>query len=271
MQKVILITGASAGIGLATGTLLMNEGAIVYGASRRGGTSTKATTGNGQLIHVQLDINNEKEIELLVQKIIKENKHLDTVICNAGNGIAGAVEDSSIDEIRYQFETSYFGTLKTIQACLPIFRAQKKGQIITLSSVAGIIPIPFQAFYSSVKSALLVLMQALSIEVKPLGIQCCIVLPGDTKTDFTAARIYTKNSLSNNSVYAERVKKAVGKMEVDEQNGVSPYVVAKAISKQVYSKNMKSIVVPGLDYQFFCFLFKVLPTKTKLWIISKIY
>ena len=152
MQKVVLLTGASAGIGLATATQLMNEGACVYGASRRGGIAKKAEKGEGMLIQVALDINDEAALAALVAQILKEQKKLDVVICNAGNGIAGSVEDSSIEEIRCQFETSFFGTVKSIQACLPTFRAQGRGQIITLSSVAGVIPIPYQAFYSSVKS-----------------------------------------------------------------------------------------------------------------------
>lgn len=271
MQKVVLLTGASSGIGLATAVQLMNKGAIVYGAARRGGISKNAEIGEGKLIQVALDINDEAAIQSLVSRILLEQKHLDVVICNAGNGIAGSIEDSSIDEIRYQFETSFFGTVKTIQACLPTFRKQGNGQIITLSSVAGVIPIPYQAFYSSVKSALLVFMQALSMEVKPFGIQCCTVLPGDTKTEFTAARKYTVQSSSAQSPYLERMTKGVKKMEIDEQNGMKPEVIANSIVAQVNSKCMKAIVIPGLDYKFFCFLFKVLPTKTKLWIIGKIY
>jgi short-subunit dehydrogenase len=271
MQKVVLITGASAGIGLATAVQLMNEGACVYGASRRGGISKKAENGEGKMIQVELDINDEVAIAQLVARILKEQNQLDVVICNAGNGIAGSIEDSAIEEIRYQFETSFFGTVKTIQACLPTFRAQGRGQIITLSSVAGVIPIPYQAFYSSVKSALLVFMQSLSMEVKPFGIQCCTVLPGDTKTEFTAARKYTEQSSSLQSPYLERMQKGVRKMEIDEQNGMKPEVIARNIVAQVNSNCMKAIVVPGVDYKFFCFLFKVLPTKTKLWIISKIY
>src|SRR5664279_5605971 len=122
--KVVLITGASTGIGLAAAEQLMNKGVKVYAASRRGGKSLKAQSGEGELIHVKMDINIETEIASVIAKILKENNRLDAVICNAGNGIAGSVEDTSIDELRYQFETNFFGTVKTIQACLPVFRAQ---------------------------------------------------------------------------------------------------------------------------------------------------
>jgi len=149
-QQIVLLTGASAGIGKATAEQLMLKGVKVYGASRRGGIPQKAPQGSGEIIPVIMDVNKEDEITAVINRIMEENGRLDVVISNAGNGIAGAIEDTSIDEARYQFETNFFGVYKTIQACLPIFRTQGYGKIITISSVAGIIPIPFQALYSSV-------------------------------------------------------------------------------------------------------------------------
>lgn len=269
--KVVFITGATTGIGLSTAIKLMNQGVRVYGASRRGGISQKAEHGKGEIIQLPLDVNNEDDIKIAISKIVSENSRLDALICNAGNGIAGSIEDTSSEEVKYQFETNFFGAIKTIQACLPIFRAQGYGKIITTSSVAGIIPIPYQAFYSAVKAALLVFMQALSMEVKSFGIQCCTILPGDTKTGFTAARVYTKQSASSDSVYIDKMTKSVKKMEIDEQNGMSPESIASAIVRQINKNTMNAMVVPGFQYKFFCFLFKILPLKLKLWIIGKVY
>lgn len=269
--KVVLITGASAGIGLAAALQLMNNGVCVYAASRRGGTNQKAVSGKGELIHVKMDVNKEEEIASVVAKILKENNRLDAVICNAGNGIAGSVEDSSSEEIKFQFETNFFGAVKTINACIPVFRKQGYGKIMTTSSVAAVIPIPFQAFYSASKSALLVFMQALSLELKPFGIQCCTVLPGDTKTEFTAARKYTEKSQLSGSVYSTIMKRSVTRMEKDEQNGMSPDIVAGQMVKQIMSKKMKTELIPGIQYQIFYVLFKVLPTNLSLWIIGKLY
>ncbi len=269
--RVVLITGASTGIGLAAAVQLMNRSVKVYAASRRGGKSEKAASGVGEMIHVKMDVTNEQEIAAVVAQILKENNKLDGVICNAGNGIAGAIEDTTTEEAKYQFETNFFGVVKTIQACLPIFRKQGYGKIVTTSSVAAIVPIPFQAFYSAVKSALLIYMQALAIEVKPFGIQCCTILPGDSKTDFTNARKYTKQAESGNSVYAKKMKYSVGKMEKDEQNGMSPDVVARSMVNQILSKSMKTIVIPGIQYKIICWLFYRLPDKVSLWIIGKIY
>ena len=269
--KVVLITGASAGIGLSAALRLMNKGVKVYAASRRGGNSIKAQTGPGELIHVKMDVNQESEIALVVQQILKENNHLDALICNAGNGIAGSVEDTSSEEVRYQFETNFFGAVKTINACLPAFRAQGYGKIIATSSVAAIVPIPFQAFYSAGKSALLVFMQALAIELKPFGIQCCSILPGDTKTEFTSARKYTVKSQSPESAYTQKMKTSVGKMEKEEQNGMSSDSVASRMVQQVMNKKMDVMVVPGLQYQLICFLFNKLPARLRLWVVGLLY
>lgn len=161
--KIILLTGASKGIGKATAELLMQRGAKVYGASRSGGEQQKDELSKGEIIPVIMDVNNESDIAAVVRRIVAENGKLDAVICNAGNGIAGAIEETSIDEMRYQFETNFFGVVKTIQSCLPIFRAQGYGKIITVSSLAGIIPIPYQTFYSSVKAALMLFMNGRDI------------------------------------------------------------------------------------------------------------
>jgi short-subunit dehydrogenase len=269
--KVVLITGASAGIGQAASIQMMNKGMKVYAASRRGGLALKSSNGVGEIIHVKMDVNNEAEIALVVAQIVKENNRLDAVICNAGNGIAGSIEDTSSEEVKYQLETNFFGAVKTIQACVPVFRKQGYGKIITTSSVAAIVPIPFQAFYSAGKAALLIFMKALAMEVKPFGIQCSIVLPGDTKTDFTSARKYTTASQITDSVYYNKMKSSVGKMEKDEQNGMSPDAVASQMVKQLERKNMKTVVIPGFQYQAICWLFNRLPTKVSLWIVGMLY
>lgn len=271
IKQVVLLTGASAGIGKATAELLVQNGHIVYGASRSGSEAYENLETGGKYIPVKMDVNNENDIQTVVQQIITDNGYLNVVIANAGNGIAGAIEETSIDEMRFQFETNFFGVVKTIQACIPIFRNQGSGKIITISSLAGIIPIPFQTFYSSVKAALMLFMNGLAIELKPFGIQCCTILPGDTKTDFTANRKYTQASQNEKSIYYKTLKKSVARMEQDEQNGMSATAVAKCIVKQVVNSKVHSFYVTGLINQFYYHLFNILPTNWRLWIISKIY
>lgn len=271
-QKAILLTGGSAGIGLETAKMLMDRGYKVYSGSRRGGgEALKSSVSTGEIIPLALDVNDEEILKKAVEKIVSENGSLYAVVSNAGNGIAGAVEDTSSEETKYQLETNFFGAVKTIKACLPQFRKQNFGKIITVTSVAAVIPIPFQAFYSSGKAALQIYMEALAMEVKPFGIQCCTILPGDTKTDFTASRKYTVESENQNSPYYKRMKTAVGKMEKDEQNGMSPSVIAKAIVNQVDRNKMKPRVVPGFQYKAICAVSDLLPNSLRLKLINMVY
>ena len=275
-KKIILLTGGSAGIGKSTAEFLANQGHTVYSTSRTTGetpdsTNLKNKTDAGIIIPIKADVNNEKELELTVEKILAEQQKLNVVICNAGNGIAGAIEDTSIDEARYQFETCFFGVLKTVKATLPVFRAQGFGKIIVVSSVAGVVPIPFQTLYSSVKAALITFTQALSLEVKPFGVQCCAILPGDTKTGFTASRKYSEKALLETSPYLEKMKSSVGRMERDEQNGMSPLVIAKSIARQVNKKRTNLIVTPAFQYKLINWLFVRLPARFRMWIIGLLY
>ncbi|NDV59788.1 SDR family oxidoreductase [Bacteroides sp. 519] len=269
--KVVLLTGGSAGIGLELAILLMEKGVRVYSASRRLSEVRKASSGSGEIIPVQMDVNVESDIQAVISRILKENSRLDAVVCNAGNGIAGSIEDCNESETRFQLETNFFGAVKTIQACLPVFRKQGGGKIMATSSIAAITPIPYQAFYSAGKAALSIFMQALAIETKPFGIQCCTVLPGDTKTEFTNTRKYTIKSQSADSAYTKRMKKAVQTMEKDEKNGMEAKYVATKMAKQLLRKRMKAVVVPGIGYKVIYSIYNLFPLSFRLWVISKIY
>ncbi len=271
-MKTILITGGSSGIGLVTAQMLMDKGYKVYSVSRRGGgNAQKSRISAGEIIPLKMDVNDEESIRLVLNQIIAESFELYAVISNAGNGISGAIEDTSSEEVKYQFETNFFGAVKVIQACLPIFRRQGYGKIIATSSVAAIVPIPFQAFYSATKAALQIFMEALSMEVKCFGIQCCTILPGDTKTDFTTSRKHTECSAKEDSPYYKRSMAAVGRMEKDEMNGMDAKVIAKEIVKQVEKRKMNLKVIPGIQYKLFAFLNLILPDRLCFKLIDKFY
>ena len=270
-MKTILLTGGSAGIGLATAQLLMKKGYRVYSGSRRGGGEAQISEAGGEIIPLTLDVNDEASVKIAIQKIVSQNGELYALINNAGNGLAGAIEDTSSEEAKEQLETNFFGSLKVIQACLPVFRSQGHGKIIVTTSVAGVIPIPFQAFYSAGKAALHIMTEALDIEVKHFGIQCCTVLPGDTKTDFTHSRKFTSASENENSVYNKRMKVGVKKMEHDEQHGMKPEAIAREIVKQVERKKMKSRVIPGFQYKAICVLSDLFPNSWRLKLINMVY
>lgn len=271
LGNIVLLTGGSAGIGRATAEYLMKQGYTVYAASRRGSENIEDPFSGGRIIGICADVTDKRSLDNAVSRIIEEQGELSAVICNAGNGIAGAIEDTSLEEARYQMETNFFGVFNTVQACLPIFRDQKHGKIVAISSVAAVAPIPFQGFYSASKSAIMLLMQSLSMEMKPYNVKCTCILPGDVKTDFTASRKYTEASKLPGSAYTDAMQVAVQTMEKDEQNGMKPLVIAKAIHKVLKKENPKPVVVPHITYKLLYLLIKLVPTRLKIWVISKMY
>lgn len=266
--QVVLLTGGSSGIGAETARMLADAGYKVYAGSRRGTVSKEC---EGRVVPVVLDVNSQKSVEAVVADIIAKEGRIDAVVCNAGNGIAGSVENTTVEEAKYQFETCFFGAHRVIRAVLPQMRSQKAGRIITVSSVAANVPIPYQTFYSSAKAAVLIYTKALSLEVKGFGIQCCSILPGDTKTGFTAARKVTAESEDPSGVYYETLRKSVGRMEHDEQNGMPASKIAGAIVGQLSRHKMAATVTPRIDYKAINLLVRLLPTKLMLWIVGKLY
>ena len=266
--NVVLVTGGSSGIGASIVRMLSKAGMHVWAGSRRG------TLEDGTLENVTplvMDVNDEGSVKAAVDKVLAVEGRIDAVVCNAGNGIAGAIEETTVEEGKYQFETCFWGAHRTIRAVLEPMRAQGFGRIITISSVAAVVPIPFQAFYSAVKSSVLIYTKALRLELKPFGIQCCSVLPGDTKTGFTAARKFVKASSDETSVYYKKTKESVGRMEHDEQNGMDPDKIAAAVLKQLKRRKMAPTSTPRIDYKAVGLLVRILPTRLMLWIVGKLY
>lgn len=264
METIVLITGGSSGIGAATAVLLANSGMKVYAGSRRG---TSPVTHKG-IVPITLDVNDEEAMKAAVDKIVAEEGRLDAVICNAGNGIYGPVEYTSEKDARAQFETCFFGSLKTIHACLPVFRAQGHGRIITITSVMAVLQLPFQVYYSSAKAALLALTEGLRMELKGTGIQCCSILPGDVATEFTQVR---KNTAPDGTPYDARIRKNLQKIEKDELGGMKPEVIGKAVLKQLRKKKMSVRVIPRIDYKAVGLLTRILPESWKLALINSLY
>ncbi len=266
-KKIVIITGGSSGIGLEIAKSLCEKDYIVYNLSRSG----KTPISHPNLFSVQTDVTNSFALSNAIHQIWEKEKTIYAIVCNAGNGYAGAIEDFTLDEIRMQFETNFFGVCNTIQACLPYLRQQNFGKIITISSLAAIFPIPYQAFYAASKAAIHSLTLALSIETKSFNIQCCSVLPGDTKTNFTQSRLYVSNALSSNSVYKAKMLSSIKRMEEDEQNGMCPHKVAQIIVNQIQAKKMKNVIIPGLLNKCLYALAHVLPNRLVLSILHKLY
>ncbi len=222
MAKVVLITGASAGIGLATADRLHGAGWEVVGASRRPSPSAA-------WVDLPMDVDDDQSVRVGVTKVLAEHGRIDALVLSAGWGLAGAFEHTSIEEAKAQLETNFWGSVRVVQAALPAMRAQGGGRIVLLSSIGGVVSIPFQAFYSASKFAIEGVGEALAYEVAPFGVRVTLVEPGNVQTDFTGSRRMA--SPPSGDVYASAVARAVGVMERDEANGVPAEAVAVVVEK----------------------------------------
>lgn len=229
--QVVLITGASSGIGLMCAQHLQALGHTVYGASRRAGQT--AVAGVRPLA---MDVNDDASVQDGIERIVAEQGRLDVVVNCAGFGIAGAVENTSIDEAKQQFETNFFGTLRVCQQALPVLRRQKHGLIVNVSSLGGLVAIPFQGLYSASKFAVEGMTEALRMEVAPFGVKVVLIAPGDFATGFTAQRVRTAHALTD-PTYQRAFTTAVAIMERDEQNGPSPERIAVLLARILATPN----------------------------------
>ena len=261
MKRVCVLTGGSSGIGKATAELLTKNGFTVYELSRNGADTE-------QIRHITADVTDAAQVKAAIETVMNTEGQIDLLVNNAGFGISGAVEFTDPKDAFSQLNVNFFGSLHGIQAVLPYMRAQKSGHIVNISSVAAPIAIPFQAFYSATKAATNSLTLALRNEVKPFGIKACAILPGDVKTGFTAAR---KKSCAGADVYGAAIDRAVAVMEHDEQNGMPPEQVAKAVLRAANAKNPKAFYTVGFQYQLFVLLAKLLPASLTNALVGMIY
>ena len=261
MSKVCVITGGTSGIGKCTAQAMLEKGYTVYELSRR-------AQGIEGLRHIVADVTDEQTLAAAINEILQREDHIDVVINNAGFGISGAVEFTKTEDAQHQLDVNFFGMVRMNRQVLPIMRKQGYGRIVNLSSVAGAIAIPFQTYYSASKAAINSYTMALANEVKPFGIQVCCVQPGDIRTGFTAAR--EKNQLGDD-IYGGRIARSVAGMERDEQTGMAPEKAGAFIAHVATRKGSKPVNTIGLQYQFFCFLAKVLPAKALNYLVGLIY
>lgn len=266
INKVALVTGSSTGIGKAIYLELIKQGWIVYGTSRKIEENHIKNIDGGMMIN--LDVNNQESVDKAMSLIKEKEGKLDALINNAGYGIAGSVEDTSHDEAMMQFNTNFFGALSTIRASLDMLR-QSKGIIINISSVAGLLSIPFQSMYSASKAAMESASEALRMELKEDKVRVCMIEPGDTKTAFTDNRQMIEKAF--NSRYEKRLKASVARMKKDEQNGTPPSSVAKLTYKMINKKNPPIRRTVGFSYQLILFLKRILPNRLIMWIVGKMY
>ncbi len=261
MKRVCVLTGGSSGIGKASAELLAQNGYTVYELSR-GGADFDG------IRHITADVTDPDQVRAAVAQVLAAQGRIDLLVNNAGFGISGAVEFTDPKDAFAQLNVNFFGALNCIQAVLPAMRAQKSGHIVNISSVAAPIAIPFQAFYSATKAATNSLTLALRNEVKPFGVRVCAILPGDVKTGFTAAR---KKSCAGGDIYGTAIDHAVAVMEHDEQNGMPPKMVARAVLRAANAKRPPAFSTVGFQYRIFVLLSKLLPASWTNALVGMIY
>lgn len=260
MNKVVIITGASSGIGLATANYLIGKGCTVYGVSKHEYSAEN-------FICYTCDVNNSARMAEIFEEIFVKEGRIDCLVNNAGFGIAGAIEDVKLENVDAIVATNLSAVIKLSSLIIPYLKKSGGGKIINISSVGGIAPLPYQACYSATKAGVEIFSRALSDEVRPYNIKTTAILPGDLNTGFTSARVVDENKASVN----ERMRKSVKKMEKSERKGGSPIVVSKVIYKVLKKKNPPLRISVGFIAKLETFLIRIFPTKFVRWVIRLLY
>ena len=243
MNKVVLITGGSSGIGKYIGEYLQQKGFVVYGTSRN-----PEKVLNSVFPLIALDVRNAASIQTAVSKIIETSGRLDIVINNAGVGITGPLEEIPTEEIRNNFETNFFGPIEVMKAVLPQMRKQNSGLIINITSIAGYMGLPYRSVYSASKGALELITEALRMEVKSFGIEITNVAPGDFATNIAAGRYHAP--VIKDSAYEKVYSDVLATMNDHVDAGSNPNEMAEAVYKIIQTKK------PNVHYKVGAFMQK---------------
>ncbi|MGM9810038.1 MAG: SDR family oxidoreductase [Paludibacteraceae bacterium] len=280
----LLITGASSGIGKATAQLFAERGYQVFDLSRRG--------------TIPCDVTDEARVQSAVAEVMRRTDHIDVLILNAGFGISGPAECTPIADVRRQMDVNFTGAVAVVQQVLPHMRQRRQGRIIFTSSVAAILPIPYQSFYSASKAAINAFALALQNEVRDYGICVSVLMPGDVQTGFTAARKKvqlpsgdagvspavmeehspcrtTTKKISPFSGELEiaypHAEQAVAAMERDEQRGLTPKAMARCLYRIATTRHPRPQYIGGAEYHLFAFLHWLLPQRLVNYIVGRLY
>ena len=254
MSKVAIVTGGTSGIGLAAVKALREKGCTVYALSRRG--------------EIPCDVSEVNSVRAAVQTVLDKEGRIDILVNCAGFGISGAGELTPLEAAKKQLDVNLFGTANMVNAVIPAMRAQGGGRIVTTGSVAGFVPIPFQTWYSASKAAVQSYTMAMANELRPFGVTLAAVLPGDTRTGFTAARSKIDDPAG---LYGGRIERSVSRMEHDEQNGVPAEKVGDLIARVALKKRVKPFYIPGFGYNAVNVLMRILPSGLANRLIGMLY
>ncbi|MQW57478.1 oxidoreductase [Sinorhizobium meliloti] len=226
-NAVALVTGASSGIGLATAKALVEAGYRVFGTSR------KPVADSHGITMLLCDVTDDASVQALINEIIERTGRIDLVVNNAGIGLLGGAEESSIAQAQRLFDVNVFGVARVVNAVLPVMHKQKGGRIINMSSILGLIPSPYNAFYASTKHAVEGYSESLDHEVRGFGIRVVLVQPGVTRTSFEENLTRADQPLS---IYQSERVRTENLMRTWVAKGDDPQVVADTVVKAATAK-----------------------------------
>lgn len=254
-KKVVIITGASSGIGLATAKRFLQEGYTVYGVA--------LNEYKGEFPCYACNVNDAEGMEKIINEVKAKEGQIDVFVNNAGFGLSGELVDTKPTDIQNLFSTNLTSVAVNTALVGKIMKEQRFGKIINTSSLSAVFPLPYQSCYSSTKAGIEVLSRTVRGELKQYNVYVSAIMPGDVKTGFTDARVKSKSS-------DDKVEKTVSKFEKYERNGMTPDKVAKKIVKLAKSRKPKPRVSVG-SLKLLIFLQKLLPIRALDWLIKIIY
>ena len=250
--------------------LFAERGWRVFELSRHGKESkveSRKTKAEGEIIHVTCDVCSEESTRAAIAEVLKQTEVIDVVISNAGFGISGSVEFTDMKEAERQMDVNFLGAVRLTQAVLPALRQQGFGRIIYTSSVAAVLAVPYQSFYSASKAAINAMALALANEVREFGISVSVMMPGDVSTGFTDARC---KSTAGEEIYTG-ANKAITTMEKDERGGMRPEQMARLFYHIATCRSPRPQYIGGFEYRVFCLLDRILPKRFVNWLEYKVY
>ena len=243
-KKVALVTGASSGLGKAFASALLNEGLSVYAAARR--LELMADLATRGATPIKMDITHEDEVEAAVERIEREQGGVDVLINNAGFGMFGAMEDTTIDDARYQFEVNLFGLARLTQLVLPSMRNKRAGRIINISSMGGKVYTPLGSWYHASKHAVEGWSDCLRLELSPFNIDVVIIEPGVIATEFGDVMTAPMLKRSGSGPYSKMADAVAASMKALETRGAShPQVIVDLVLKSVRAVKPKTRYAGG--------------------------
>ena len=265
-SEVILITGASSGIGQTCASHLVSLGYVVYGTSRKAATGSEA-----KYIPLQMDVTDRQSVKQGIASIIEQQGQIDAVVNNAGMGYMSVLEYATEKEVRMQMDTNFMGVVNVCSEVLPHMRRRHRGKIINISSVGGVMGLPYQGIYSASKFAVEGYSEALALEVARFGIKICLIEPSDFKTGFTANRPRPEIPVDD-ELYKSSLQRTSAIIVKEEESGKEPIVLAKLLAKILKRNNPRFRYPVGkFDQVLSVYLKRLIPTKWFLVVLRTYY